>query len=601
MRFMPQPDITAGDDFTVPAGPCRDVLAAPAIQARWLQAVAIAIAAAGLCLLFIRSGWWGPDDGAYALVASRILEGAVVHRDIQDIHPGYIHFINAGALALFGDDILSMRWPILALTSVHAALAGDILARRAGLLASVVGALTLVATGAIQFFNPTPNWYTLTLAIIIAWLLDRDGGQDRKTQFGVGLLIGLAFCFRQPTGVLIGIAACTFLALSAGVSRHPHKPTAAGLLFLALAAFLAVYLVRSASVTSILLFGTGPMAVLVWCALHVELRLAALLRMGSNLLAGALVSAVPLVIYQLYCGTVGQWAADVFVAPFTLIALPFFDRTSYLDLPLVAATALPNPIGVVHIVYWTLLLAAAPALSVVVFRGLSRGAPTAALPTIAMFSAVVSVHYEIPIYLYYSVGLSIAGLLSVPMAKIPRLAIAGCAAIVATIALTFHAGQPVGRGFFATAVGARVATTELGLRKASIRVTKSDHDLYRSMLRLIEACTPADETIFAYPSNSELYYLADKTPPVRFFSTAFGLKRTEDAGALAAMLASSAGPRMVIHNRLDKYNSRLSDRITQALVAPSFSLTSVGPFDVYYRSPAAAQCVAAAHIAGSHP
>ena len=34
--------------------------------------------------------WCPPDDGAYAHVAERILQDEVLHRDVQDVHPGYV-------------------------------------------------------------------------------------------------------------------------------------------------------------------------------------------------------------------------------------------------------------------------------------------------------------------------------------------------------------------------------------------------------------------------------------------------------------------------------------------------------------------------------
>src|SRR5262245_60621738 len=52
--------------------------------------------------------WWPPDDGASAYVASRLLAGDVLNVDIRDVHPGYVHFIHAAALKIFGEDIVSL-------------------------------------------------------------------------------------------------------------------------------------------------------------------------------------------------------------------------------------------------------------------------------------------------------------------------------------------------------------------------------------------------------------------------------------------------------------------------------------------------------------
>lgn len=63
--------------------------------------------------------WWAPDEGNYAHVAERILDGDVLHADVQDIHPGYVNFTNAAALALFGRELVSMRYPLVALGVVQ--------------------------------------------------------------------------------------------------------------------------------------------------------------------------------------------------------------------------------------------------------------------------------------------------------------------------------------------------------------------------------------------------------------------------------------------------------------------------------------------------
>ena len=52
------------------------------------------------CLLyaFYDRFWYPPDEGNYAHVAERILDGEILNLQVQDIHPGYISFVNAAAL-----------------------------------------------------------------------------------------------------------------------------------------------------------------------------------------------------------------------------------------------------------------------------------------------------------------------------------------------------------------------------------------------------------------------------------------------------------------------------------------------------------------------
>ena len=89
------------------------------------QALAMALALAlSFLILFLFYGqfWWAADEGAYAHVALRVLDGAVLNSEIQDLHAGYINFANAFALWLFGADVVSMRYPLMALGLVQSFL-----------------------------------------------------------------------------------------------------------------------------------------------------------------------------------------------------------------------------------------------------------------------------------------------------------------------------------------------------------------------------------------------------------------------------------------------------------------------------------------------
>src|SRR4029453_14699153 len=55
-----------------------------------------------LLWFFHRRFWYAPDEGNYAHVAQRLLAGEVLHRDVQDVHPGYINLLNGAAFRLFG-------------------------------------------------------------------------------------------------------------------------------------------------------------------------------------------------------------------------------------------------------------------------------------------------------------------------------------------------------------------------------------------------------------------------------------------------------------------------------------------------------------------
>ena len=76
---------------------------------RLLALVAVAGVNVWILWTFHDQHWYPADEGNYAHVAERILQGDVLHRDIQDLHAGLINFVNAGAFAAFGLDLVSMR------------------------------------------------------------------------------------------------------------------------------------------------------------------------------------------------------------------------------------------------------------------------------------------------------------------------------------------------------------------------------------------------------------------------------------------------------------------------------------------------------------
>src|SRR5690606_23037356 len=106
--------------------------------------------------------WFARDEGNYAHVAERILAGEVLHRDVQDIHPGYIDFVNAAAFRIFGVRLVSMRYPLAAATVVQAGVVAWVLSGQ-GVVTALAGALLSVALGVLLFLNPSANWYGLAL------------------------------------------------------------------------------------------------------------------------------------------------------------------------------------------------------------------------------------------------------------------------------------------------------------------------------------------------------------------------------------------------------------------------------------------------------
>ena len=192
---------------------------APAIHiasSRHTQVVALLVAAClanALLLWFFHDRYWYPtDDGFHAHIAERLLAGEVLNRDVQDIHPGLLHFIHAAAFRAFGIDLVSLRYPMIAVAFLQGVFVFLLLRRRDATLAAV-GAVASNALGVVHFMSPTANWYCLALAVVLAWWLTalRPGHPARLA--GAGALLATLTLLRHLSGVWAAMGIISFVLL----------------------------------------------------------------------------------------------------------------------------------------------------------------------------------------------------------------------------------------------------------------------------------------------------------------------------------------------------------------------------------------------------
>ncbi len=168
-------------------------------------ALAVALAGVLAALVMVHYHdvyWYAPDEGSYAHVAERLLDGDLLHREVQDVHPGYINFVNAFALKVFGERLVSMRYPLVLLAMVQGAAVAWLLVHR-GFLLAVGAGVGAPFVGMLLFLSPSANWYGLTLALVLAVVLERRTGPRWTIALLAGLVCGLALMFRQLTGAIL--------------------------------------------------------------------------------------------------------------------------------------------------------------------------------------------------------------------------------------------------------------------------------------------------------------------------------------------------------------------------------------------------------------
>lgn len=522
-----------------------------------LSAVLLAILATMIMWQFHDQNWWAPDDGAYAHIAERLLKGEVLNGSIYDIHFGLVHFIHAASFKLFGTSIVGMRYP-LALMTVLQSLIVFWLFRDRGWMTALAGGIAMAVMTFILFLNPSANWYALfaTVCLIAATLWIPREAAFRYSVLG-GLLM-IVIMFRQLTGGLVALGLITYL-LCEDRSRSTFSRPVLGRAILALCALIiAFYLFKSASSLAILLFGIWPLALIATAWFNCVMSDRAVARMVAQLISGAVVVIAPLLLYHVYHGSLLTWFDDTVMSAFRLVSLPFIDQASYIALPLAGMVAAKgfDAATVINGIFWIALLVAPVVLGVMtVARSLSVGGSAPLLAHMAVFFAIVSTHYEIPNYLFFSTALTLCGLLAMTEGWHKRMQGAGaiCVLLLSGVGLWAHAGQPLTRGLAGIATGERAMIDRKILDfRVGLRVAPEERAFYEWLVPLIRKNSRPEESILALPVNPELYFMTGRRNPTRFFNSALGLRTDSEVGVLLSTLVVDP-PALVIFNSGDKY------------------------------------------------
>jgi hypothetical protein len=556
-------------------------------RADW-RGVAVVTSALGLCAAllwyFHNRFWWPVDDGVYAYVAQRINAGDVMHRDLVDLHAGYVNLLHALAFRIFGEDLLSLRYPLAGLTLIQAALAAALLWPK-GPWQAAAAALVVTAFSFIQFLNPSANWYALFLFFVTVWVLTRVDTARAPGAILIGFLIGLCFLFRQLSGVFLAMGVLTWLLVrpSAGEERG----ILARVVLAVMALGLGGYLWSKGSLVGFLLIGLWPLAFLIVSMRSVRRPDAVVAVLLVRLSIGACLAAAPLVIYHLIEGSLGIWLNDIVFAAFLIHGQDFIAQASFLILIIGGLLGLTNwtePSVLLNGVLWLGLTFAPLLLGVLVLKaGEARNATAILsypLPLMACFFALVALHYQIPIYLFFAIAPVLIALLFAGRTVSSRL-VPSILVFSAVIAVVYQAGQPVSRGLDGIVRGHRVALDASdGLPRARVRMERADQDVYRRLIDRIESTALPSEALFALPMDPELNFLTKRPAPVPYYGTPLGLRQAADVDETMARLEKAA-PMFVVVRRDDKYLTPFSRDLLARIRRQDPVPEPYGPFDLY--------------------
>ncbi|WP_193368396.1 hypothetical protein [Pelagibius marinus] len=531
--------------------------------------------------------WSAADEGGYAHVAERLLAGESLNGTVQALHLGYVSFANALAFKVFGIDLLSLRYPLAAMTLIQCALAFWLLAGR-GVFPAFAGALAMGSLTLVQFLNPTAQWYALFLCVLTVALLSARPGERRGTLELTGFLLVLLFLFRPLSGIFAAMGVFTFLLLQE--QRHPgHAPArlARGLTLLMLVG-LVLYLRAMTDIVAALLFGTAPALLLGFTFMTTRLGDRCFCRELGRMVLGGLLAAAPLLAYHFVEGTLENWWRDTLASIISValsgpVATPGFGalvlRSVEQMLGAGGGAALLNGF------FWFSLALLPLSLGALLLRALWRGeaAGLAALPIVACFFALVSVHTQEPLYLFFSAALSLVALLhlSTRAGRRRSLVPAAFCLTLAVIGLTYQAGQPLTRGWDGIVAGqTKTVVAPTGLPRADLIVAAEETALYSLLLSLIDKHSAPGDPILALPASPELYFLAQRRNPLRFFNAARGLQSGADLRAVEVALEKDP-PRLVFYRPDDIYNTPPVRRLMADLYERYSLLETAGGFEIY--------------------
>lgn len=522
--------------------------------------------------------WWPVDEGVYAYVAQRALAGDVLHRDLIDLHAGYGNLLNIWAFRLFGEDLLSLRYPLVALAFLQSVVAYVLLAPKGNLVA-MTGALTVAAFSFIQFPNPSANWHALGAFFLLCLCLERLPRGTAARLLIAGLLVGVCFFTRQLSGVFLALGLITVLLAETSdrdtVRRGPAL-LIGGIIF----SGLALYLFSKGHVFGFLWAGVCPLALIVLASLRARIDWREAGRTTAYVTLGFLLGGAPMALLALSQGAFGFWISDIFVTALLINGQDFIELASFatlLDIAIQTIVQGAGPVAIFSSIAWILLVMSVPVLGAATLYRMIFAKSVPASVILAVFWAVGALHYQIPIYLYYALpAVFFAFLMLLPGVKISATLL-----LLSAYMLIFQAGQPLERGLVGALQAVRApANVHVSLPRVSLRIQAGDALIFEEVIAAIEQAARPGEPLMTLPMDPELNFMTGRKSPVRYYGTPLGLREpTQVATTLEAL--DQAAPLFVVHRRGDKYMAALSGKLLEHVRRYSDQPVSVGPFDLY--------------------
>lgn len=548
-----------------------------------IAAVLALLCTSAIMVFFYDQFWWPADEGVYAYVAQRANAGDVIHRDVIDLHSGYGNALNALAFRMFGEDLLSLRYPLVVIAFVQSCIA-FVLLKDKGAIPAFVGAVALAAFSFVQFPNPSANWHALGVFFCLCLCLEKlpKGAPGRLLL--AGFLVGVCFFTRQLSGVFLGLGlACVVLAEAEKSWSNARVATV--LIGGVSTVGLLLYVASKQSLFGIVWAGVWPLFIMIVATLRARVSLGEAVKTAGAVLVGFALAGLPLAILAFSHDALMFWVNDIFVTALLINAQDFIHEQSYLYVVFAAVRAVLAPSGGVALVSglaWLTLILSVPLFGAYASFKYVRSKALPPSVILAVFWTVGGLHYQIPIYFYFVLPAALFGLLMLRSTP----AILGGLMALSCWALVFQAAQPLSRSYQGVIEGERAAANvPANLPRVSLRVQAEDAALYRDLIETIEASARPLEPLLTIPMEPQINFMTGRKSPVRYYATPLGLRVDQDVLDTLKSL-NEASPLFVVHRRGDKYLTPLSARLLAEIKARSEHPISFGTLDLYrYHGP----------------
>jgi hypothetical protein len=532
--------------------------------------------------------WWPPDEGVYAHIADRVARGEVLNYDVEEVHTGYLNLFHSVVFRVFGTRLVSLRYPLAAVSLLESCLIFLILARR-GVWAAAAGSIGATSLGVIQYLNPTPNWYCLFLATLIVVCLSFISPDRRWRLVLIGFLTGLIFLLRQITGVFVAIAVLTYF-LTEHTDEASGRETVLSKALLALMWLGSLtYLTTSTELGGLVLFGIWPLAILALAFFYSRTSNKKTVEIVIRLALGCVLAAVPILVYHMVHGSLWTFYDDTVLRALTVSQFSYLKFHRYWEQQVLAVQNI-REFGSVRTVangiYWVILPLLALIVGIVTTRAFHRQrtwSNIGSLPLIAVFYAQVALLQQIPIYLFYSLPLTFAALIWLFARTNPRrmAVLTVFTVFLVIVSIRYQAAQPIGRTLGGIIRGDRTelvpATT---LPRTGLWIDPESLRIYTEVVNTIREQTQAQDTIFVLPNDPEFYFLSERKNPFRLWNTAIGV-RDENEAALVMNVLKNRPPKIVVIDPHDRNNTSYSNAMIAYVRGTYRLIKTVGNFEIY--------------------